>query len=97
MAHAFLSATEIHAFTRNSTRSSSAAPATAPARVPVRLAVAETARKVRRDTLRVDRNGNGYDYQKQAWVIGGRYETCAHPASMNCDCYGKLHHGETAE
>jgi hypothetical protein len=38
-----------------------------------------------------------YDYQKQAWVgADGRYLCCAHPAWMNCQCYGRLHYGELA-
>ena len=39
---------------------------------------------------------NGYDYDKQAWVINGRYSPCAHPDAMKCDCYGKAHQGEKA-
>jgi len=38
---------------------------------------------------------NGFDYTNQAWVRNGRYVRCGHPAPMNCDCYGRLHHGET--
>ncbi len=39
-----------------------------------------------------------YDYEKQAWVgADGRYLSCAHPARMDCRCYGKLHHGELAQ
>jgi hypothetical protein len=38
---------------------------------------------------------NGFDYENQAWVINGKYERCGHPDSMECDCYGKLHAGET--
>ena len=37
---------------------------------------------------------NGYDYENQAWVVDGRYVRCGHPASMNCNCYGRLHAGE---
>lgn len=37
-----------------------------------------------------------YDYAKQAWVKDGKYVSCAHPAHMNCTCYGKIHAGETA-
>jgi len=39
---------------------------------------------------------NGYDYQNQAWVIGGKYERCGHPEDMECHCYSKLHQGEVA-
>ncbi len=39
-----------------------------------------------------------YDYERQAWVgADGRYLCCAHPASMHCNCYGRLHYGEKAE
>lgn len=35
-----------------------------------------------------------YDYEKQAWVIGGLYQRCNHPATMDCNCYGRKHAGE---
>src|SRR5258706_14459495 len=37
---------------------------------------------------------DGFDYQNQAWVVSGFYLDCAHPKSMNCDCYGRLHADE---
>ncbi len=37
-----------------------------------------------------------YDYKNQAWVVDGRYVACAHPTSMKCNCYGRIHAGETA-
>lgn len=37
-----------------------------------------------------------YDYERQAFVENGLYIRCAHPKSMDCQCYGKLHEGETA-
>ena len=37
-----------------------------------------------------------YDYDNQAWIVNGRYENCAHPTSMECGCYGRLHKGEKA-
>ena len=37
-----------------------------------------------------------YDYDVQAWIADGRYQSCAHPASMRCQCYGRLHEGEKA-
>jgi len=37
---------------------------------------------------------DGYDYGRQAWVIGGRYVRCGHPETMDCRCYGRLHAGE---
>ena len=43
-------------------------------------------------------NGNvSYDYKKQAWVVNGKYISCVHPATMECDCYGKEHAGEEAD
>ena len=35
-----------------------------------------------------------YDYINQCWIVDGTIQSCAHPAGMNCDCYGKLHAGE---
>jgi hypothetical protein len=37
-----------------------------------------------------------YDYVNQCWIVNGRIESCNHPETMNCKCYGKLHAGETA-
>lgn len=37
-----------------------------------------------------------YDYERQAWVVAGRYVRCAHPESMDCGCYGRVHEGERA-
>ena len=37
-----------------------------------------------------------YDYTNQAWIVNGRYKSCAHPGSMNCQCYGRIHQGELA-
>lgn len=37
---------------------------------------------------------HNYDYEHQAWVKGGVYQDCGHPQSMQCNCYGRLHHGE---
>lgn len=37
---------------------------------------------------------NGYDYEKQAWVVNGRYISCWHPEEMECNCFGRLHEGE---
>ena len=37
---------------------------------------------------------NGYDYDKQAWVVNGRYVACGHPAALACGCYGRQHAGE---
>lgn len=40
---------------------------------------------------------NGFDYDRQAWALGGRYIRCGHPESMNCDCYGRIHAGEETQ
>lgn len=37
-----------------------------------------------------------FDYQNQAWVIGGVYQRCGHPETMGCDCFGRIHAGERA-
>ena len=38
-----------------------------------------------------------YDYHNQAWLVNGKYVSCNHPESMNCQCFGKLHEGETKD
>ncbi len=35
-----------------------------------------------------------FDYDKQVWVVNGKYQRCGHPNSMDCQCYGKLHAGK---
>ena len=35
-----------------------------------------------------------FDYEKQAWIVDGKYVRCGHDSA--CNCYGKLHEGETA-
>lgn len=37
---------------------------------------------------------NGYDYEKQAWVVDGKDVRCGHLENMDCDCYGREHVGE---
>ena len=37
-----------------------------------------------------------YDYVNQCWIVNGRIESCNHPETMNCKCYGKRHAGEIA-
>jgi hypothetical protein len=37
-----------------------------------------------------------FDYDNQAWIVEGVYQSCAHPAAMGCDCYGREHAGERA-
>jgi hypothetical protein len=32
-----------------------------------------------------------YDYERQAWVVNGRYQDCCHPGDMKCRCYGRRH------
>lgn len=48
-------------------------------------------------TLRIDSNGNGYDYDNQAMIREWRYISCAHPLSMSCDCYGKINAGKAVK
>jgi hypothetical protein len=40
---------------------------------------------------------NGFDYERQAWVIDGKYRRCGHPQNMRCNCYGRLHEGEETQ
>ncbi len=37
-----------------------------------------------------------FDYENQAWIVGGLYERCGHPEEMACGCYGRHHAGENA-
>ena len=46
------------------------------------------------DEYRGNRLINGYDYNRQAWVIDGKYQRCGHPDEMPCGCYGRAHEGE---
>ena len=48
------------------------------------------------ETIETHQREIQYDYENQAWILNGLYQACAHPASMNCRCYGKLHAGEQA-
>lgn len=41
--------------------------------------------------LRNERLWNGFDYQRQAWVVDGKYVACGHPETVKCNCYGRLH------
>lgn len=41
-------------------------------------------------------SGTQYDYTNQAWVVDGRYANCAHPALMNCGCFGRINEGKEA-
>ncbi len=43
-----------------------------------------------------DKARQSYDYDKQVWILDGKYVRCGHPESMGCDCYGRLHAGEMA-
>lgn len=52
---------------------------------------------MRRSVDQYDDDGRlsaGYDYINQAWVQHGQYVSCAHPATMQCLCFGRLHAGE---
>ncbi len=37
-----------------------------------------------------------FDYEKQVWIVDGKYQRCGHPETMDCKCYGKEHAGEKA-
>lgn len=52
---------------------------------------------MRMSTDHFDKHGNlinGYDYDKQCWVIDGVIQRCGHPEDMDCGCYGREHEGE---
>jgi len=36
-----------------------------------------------------------YDYTNQAWIKDGKYVACGHPETMQCECFGRLHAGES--
>ncbi len=36
-----------------------------------------------------------YDYENQAWVKDGKYIRCGHSPDFDCQCFGKIHEGET--
>jgi len=38
-----------------------------------------------------------FDYDRQAWVVDGKYVRCAHPQSMKCNCYGRIYAGQEAK
>lgn len=38
-----------------------------------------------------------FDYTNQAWVVNGKYVRCGHPETMDCQCYGKVHEGESVD
>lgn len=38
-----------------------------------------------------------YDYERQAWIVDGAYDPCAHADNMRCGCYGREHGGEAVE
>lgn len=40
---------------------------------------------------------NGFDYDLQCWVKGGRVLDCGHPAGSDCDCTGRKHRGRRIE
>lgn len=44
-----------------------------------------------------DRDAAWFDYDRQTWVVNGKYVRCGHRANPpTCNCYGRLHEGETA-
>ena len=40
------------------------------------------------------KNKIAYDYEKQVWIVNGKYEDCGH--KENCKCYGRIHKNENA-
>jgi len=45
-------------------------------------------------SIQIDRDGFGFDYDRQAWVEAFRYVKCGHVE--DCTCYGRSHAGELA-
>ena len=43
-----------------------------------------------------DKAEYSYDYDKQVWILDGKYQDCGHPNETNCGCYGRKHKGEQA-
>jgi hypothetical protein len=43
-----------------------------------------------------DKKKYSFDYDKQVWIIDGKYQGCGHKPEMQCNCYGRLHAGEQA-
>lgn len=37
---------------------------------------------------------NGFDYDRQCWVVDYTIQRCGHPENMACRCYGRKHAGE---
>lgn len=46
------------------------------------------------DQFRDGKLYNGFDYERQVWIIEGIVQRCGHPETVNCGCYGKSHAGE---
>ena len=40
---------------------------------------------------------NGFDYDLQCWVKGGRVQDCGHPVRSDCGCIGRKHKGRKIE
>lgn len=38
---------------------------------------------------------SGYSYTLQCWIINRVVQDCGHPDAMHCQCYGRIHKGET--
>lgn len=43
-----------------------------------------------------DKAKYSFDYDKQVWIIDGKYLDCNHPREMECNCYGREHAGKQA-
>lgn len=43
-----------------------------------------------------DKSKYSFDYEKQVWIVDGRYKRCGHRPEMQCNCYGRIHEGERA-
>lgn len=49
------------------------------------------------DTDPFDTSFTGYDYVNQCRIVRGIIQRCGHPDSMQCNCYGRIHAGESVK
>jgi hypothetical protein len=39
---------------------------------------------------------NGYSYEHQCWIKDFVIQDCAHPATQDCGCFGRMYAGKQA-
>lgn len=55
-----------------------------PIEVTVKAEPVEDAWRELAAEIEANESATRYDYVNQAWILNGRYESCAHPKSMGC-------------